>query len=365
MVDYLFVFLLPIIVFVGLGTSYEDIRYGKIRNNYIAVSIVYALASVMVFSFFLFRFGNLNFTYLVEYGINVVAALFVGFFIWHIGFWSAGDAKLFLAYSMLLPLSVYSLEYVTFFQSSVVIVNTFLPVFVFLAFKVLKKSGISEMSKAIREQLKISSIVALLFFLLSFQWIFQILIDFTGIRLPFLLQIILLVSLFSLLYRLPSKFVSVSIGVITLLRLIFDTASVLSLDFLYMFLQILVIFFIIRSLMLKLSYKMFSTSLSFDKLRPGMIPAESIVIKDKSYKKKEIDFSSFSKNSSDSKTRIVFTSDSLRPEEIEYLRSMERRLGFNSLRVYQTIPFAPFMFAGVILTILFQGSILNFLALLF
>ena len=93
---------LPIILFLGVITSYEDIKYGKIRNKWIILGLIY-LVVVYIILFLVYNIYNLNVTYLYFLLINGTLALLAGFLIWYICLWTAGDAKLFFVYALLIP----------------------------------------------------------------------------------------------------------------------------------------------------------------------------------------------------------------------------------------------------------------------
>jgi len=45
-------------------------------------------------------------------------------------------------------------------------------------------------------------------------------------------------------------------------------------------------------------------------------------------------------------------------EDIKKIQKLEKKFDFHSLQIQQTIPFAPFLFAGAVITYFF-GNILN------
>jgi Flp pilus assembly protein protease CpaA len=105
--------LLPAIVLFGLATSYSDIRHGKIRNRLVAAAIIYSFLATAAVTLSLVLAGEPVFSgYLPAYTVNIAAALVFGFGFWYAGLWGAGDAKLFVAYSSLVPLSFYSYGYI-------------------------------------------------------------------------------------------------------------------------------------------------------------------------------------------------------------------------------------------------------------
>ena len=133
--DYLL--LIPIFI-IGLITSFEDFRYGKIKNKWIKIGFLWGLTI-----FTLYIFWNLFFlllqhfkmtpssvfllrvSYLGEVFLNTGIALIVGFLMWRWNTWSAGDVKLFVLFSFLLPLKFYSNTYLSYFPSFAFLINIF------------------------------------------------------------------------------------------------------------------------------------------------------------------------------------------------------------------------------------------------
>jgi len=65
--------------------------------------------------------------------LNALLAFAAGFILWWFGLWAAGDAKLFGVLAMLLPLSTYDRAYMAVFPAYVLIFNTFVSVMAILA----------------------------------------------------------------------------------------------------------------------------------------------------------------------------------------------------------------------------------------
>lgn len=137
MFEIFVVFHLAVIIFCGLIASRSDILSGKIRNKDLFFCFLIGIFShvLLILSagqeWFL-EFGE--FVYLENFAVNLVVSVFVSYAIWHLGLWTAGDAKLFIVFSFLIPLNFYSKGYLGFFPSSAFLLNVFLPVFVFILF---------------------------------------------------------------------------------------------------------------------------------------------------------------------------------------------------------------------------------------
>jgi hypothetical protein len=272
-----------------------------------------------------------------------------------------------MAYAALLPLSVYSMEYLPLFQSSVLIVNTFLPLFAFLAVRVLLKSPARDMIRSLKKQLTPTNVAMIALFILSFQWIMERAFVYAGLNIPMLLQLVILLTLFSMLFRMPHKPLIMTAATILLLRMIIDLPSIMSWGFVTYFTQIFVLFVLLRSVILEMSFSHYSVPVPIVSLRTGMVPAESVILTDNNYSKEKIDFFSIGMRNKQKGSRIVLGTGVLTNENLTYIKKLHSsgRLPFDKIRIHQTVPFAPFMFLGVILTVLLHGSIVNLLGSLF
>jgi len=134
--DYLF---LPVLFFIGLVTSYQDFKEGKIQNKWILLGLVWGLGIYLLFLIWNLIVPYLSFelpTFLVSYIfkslINSAISLAIGYLLWYFNLWSAGDAKLFFIFSLLLPLKYYWRSALPYFPSFALLINTFIPIALFL-----------------------------------------------------------------------------------------------------------------------------------------------------------------------------------------------------------------------------------------
>jgi hypothetical protein len=143
--DYLF---LPVLVFIGLVTSYQDFCYGKIRNKWIIFGATWGIGIWLLLlgwsqlAHVLSQAYSMNFAYIMpsyvlKVAINSSISLVVGYLLWYFDLWSAGDAKLFFVISLLLPLKYYWKSAFPYFNSAVLLINIFSFALVFLALKSL------------------------------------------------------------------------------------------------------------------------------------------------------------------------------------------------------------------------------------
>jgi len=159
-------FFLPAILIFGIITSYEDIKYGKIRNKYILFAFFYSILAyfIVLISYKALNIP-LNYSYFADLIINLLFAVVAGFLFWNFKLWSAADGKLFIAYAVLIPLTFYSNFYTNYFPSLALLINSFIPYILFSFFLFLVKS------RVIWKELRKTKKVEFLMLFLSFFWI--------------------------------------------------------------------------------------------------------------------------------------------------------------------------------------------------
>jgi hypothetical protein len=353
--------MLPAILLFGIATSLEDHKKGKIRNIWIISAIGYSffILFTAVSSMLLLR-TPLNYSYITDYFVNIGFALSSGFIIWYIGLWSAGDAKLFLAYASLLPLTVYSFGYIPHFPSFIILINTFVPLLAFFFFRIFIQKNIRKRLSKLKFFVNPKNLLSMLISILGISWLIGFVSSLIGIQLDIFSHLFFLLIVYTILEKtLPIPIYEVGI-ILSILRLAFDFNNIISLQFLFGFIRNVLSFVVIKYLLIELSHDIFTTPVFIENLKPGMVPAEIIYKEGKKYKKKSITFSSlFDTLKKKRKLKPLFE-QALKEKDIEKLKILHKKGLFEShqLKVHQMIPFALFMFMGVLLTIIFQGNFL-------
>ena len=350
---------LPLILFLGVVTSYEDFREGKIRNKWILAAVVYALVSFSGLLVYFYYHGGFRITYAVEYFVMGIISLVIGYVIWLVGLWKAGDAKLFFAYSLLVPLSTYKHGYLPYFSSTNILINTFTPMFLFLSIVVLFRTSIRQKLYYLKKTFMLRNLASLFVFLFAFIWIMNLGFGLVGIYPDYFMSILFLFILVILIEKvLPFKLFTVVV-IMAVLRLLFDH-SVYTLDSWKFLLWVFVMFLFLRYFILYLGFSLLTKDVDIKLLKPGMVPAEKVYLEGGSYKKESIlYFSLFSylyEKAQKKEYLIEADAEGLTAEDVDKLQKMESKLGFEHLRIHQTFSFAPFMFFGVLLTLFFEGN---------
>lgn len=349
--------LLALLIFGG-WISYYDFKKGEIKNYSL-------LALILVAIFINTYFTGVFIDYPLLSSLNILGAIVAGVMIWIAGIWSAADAKLFMAIIFLFPVTFYQPQ-TGYFPGFAILINSAIPLFLFLFFQVFIKTSLQEKKEALISHLKLSFVLRLLLISSAMFCITFFISYFLKIRIEYLLWLIFLFLLFwfieqKLKIRLDYFFIFVVLFSL-LFALIFDLPlfTLHSLSFVLIFFLLIFFLFII----LTLSVSLFTNSVKIDKLKEGMIPAEMIVEEGEKFVKKPITFLTFLvllRQRAKWKPLIGFNPDGLEKEEIEEIRSLGKKglLKFEELKISLTIPFAPILFFGALLTYFSGGSLID------
>jgi len=116
---------LPAVLTLGVVSTLQDFRVRRISNWWIIISLVYALAAHII----LLVSGNLQeIRWSSHLLVNVLASAIVAVYFWRQNWWGGGDAKLFVSYAAMIPLSHYPIGYFSYyFASFLLLIITFAP----------------------------------------------------------------------------------------------------------------------------------------------------------------------------------------------------------------------------------------------
>lgn len=370
-------YFLPAILALGIITSYQDIKIGKIRNKWIIMALAYAcVVYIGLISYTYFTVG-IRIHYIIELVTNMLFAIGIGFGVWYFGIWTAGDGKLFIAFAALIPLSSYSLGYQEWIPSITLLINIFVPACLIMLGFILFKIKIKHIKKVLIEFLQnffqpktlLNSAISLF----AIFWGMQILLSSIGLGNAFFLRLILTMVVFAAIQKkLGKKSLYLMLG-ISLIRLAIDR-SIYSFSFWIDFLALVLIWRFIRSFLRgsasKLAYEIFAKDIDINKLKPGMVLSDMIEKKEKMTnqefndlnKEKSTEIIKYKEDYYIKRSKSPFNINNYIDEEAEGVTQKQidkiKHVGFKFIRVSQTMPFAPFIFLGVIFTIIAKGNIL-------
>lgn len=118
-------FFLPAVLALGIVSTLQDFRVRRISNLWIILSLIYALGIHVI----LFVSADKQEVFWWVHNIvNVLASAMVAIYFWKQNWWGGGDAKLFICYSALIPLSHYPFGYFSYyFAAFLLLIMTFVP----------------------------------------------------------------------------------------------------------------------------------------------------------------------------------------------------------------------------------------------
>lgn len=359
--DLLALLLLPGLLVFGLATSYEDIRSGRIRNSWVAGALVYSAGMLLIAMAILASRGDpINQEYLIKYGSNIIFALFAGIVIWLCNLWSAGDAKLFLAYAALVPLSFYAITPSDYFPSFILLGYTFVPFLLFYLWKIFFGTKAAIKREMLKEITRPERLQDNLWFVFAFSLLGKGITSFFHSHLPlfnsFFVTLALLFGamvLFERVLKISAKRVSMTIAIGGML-LAYE--HILTIEFMMFFGLMAFLFLFIRYFVLHLAFEVFSSPIYIEDLKPGMMVAENFVPEDDGYRKERLvplSFLSALMRQSEGKFLFSVASEGLTAEQAETIRRLhsEGKIPEHTIRIFQTVPFAPFLFLGSLLLI--------------
>ena len=329
----------PFLLVFTIVTSFEDARFGKIRNKWVLAAVLYGFLALLVQVLFLLVTGDqVNLDYLQVFVTNALAAALLGIALWLGHLWTAADAKLFFAYTLAVPLHWYRTSLFSGFPALALLINTVLPLAVFyggvILWKLLFGPDAMALRKALLEGLRFHRHAELLLFLFGFSWLVSKVLVFI---LPEAGLLVLIAGMF-LFYWVARRLLGVWVlrlsAFMSLLRLVLDAQAVLSPDFLLQFIVMYLFIAVVFVVLLNLSSAAFSEAVPVAGLMVGMIPAEDIAL-------------------------VAHRSEGMSAVEVALLKRLAK-LGKlpKKLRICHSVPFAPFMAAGVVLALLLGGNVL-------
>jgi len=121
---------LIIILLLGLITSYEDLKDGKVRNKWLLVFSGFCALLLIVEWIGGHKPDFKNEVFYIS--INSLCAFLTGYAVWKARIWPPGDAKLYAAYAFIIPLEFYEKGYLPYFPAFALIINIFIVALVYM-----------------------------------------------------------------------------------------------------------------------------------------------------------------------------------------------------------------------------------------
>ena len=327
---------------LGLLTSFTDLRSGKVPNKFVFPAIV---AGVL-----LNFLGGSSWLFFL---LNAVIAFLFGFLLFLARLWSAADAKLFLAFAVLFPSAYYSAAFF-FFPSFAIVINSFLPAFFALFLVALFRTSIGQKVAAARVALAPKEVAFFAVTLFAFYWIVSYLFSFLGVPLDFFLMVLVLFLVVEgVEMGFPGKTLYFS-AALAVFFLMLQFNAVTSPAFLLGFFLTLAVMLFLRLFVVYLGFFAFGKRVEISGLKAGMVLLEGVFEKKGFLEKKKLFFPCLLSALEDIKTNyaVDLSPRGLSEKDIALIRRKEKdgKARFHSLLVQETLPFAPLLFAGTIIS---------------
>jgi len=398
-IDIFDILFLPMLLFIGLITSYEDIKYGKVRNKWLRLGLIWGILIIVflylwypiaspVSRFFYFEIlgraadsvapvFTVSLAYLNKVVLNAGVSLALAYLMWKGGAWAAGDAKLFFIYALLLPLKYYWKSFLPVFPSFALMVNIFIPIFAYLLFRSFffntKYFYQSLRGKRIKEQkdkrapeqksrgkwgkikpklVMVITFIALFMFINLFQEPIknQTSIDIISFQ-AFIFAAIIIFG--SSLRKVFDKTISfwLALGILaSLLSYGLATSPVATWQTFYQSVLTMAVFMTLWTILRKMVdfhvLKTCAVEIDIDTLEPRMNIDENVL-------------SEIKKDKEDKDKLGVLYPDGLTEKQVAVVREFLEQKKKTKIKIYQPFPFVLWMFIGVMITLILKSSLFH------
>ena len=335
------------LLLVLVTVSYEDYRKRIIQNKYVV--LIFFMG--MFYQFL--NTGTLPLRTFLYFGY----ALIVGFAMWFLGLWPAGDAKLFSVLVMFLP--------ETFLRSGIILtysINIFVPIFIVLTVFVMFK-GRDKIKEGLKYAFNPYRVFILMVILLGFVgWIVQ---GLSGLGVPvnfFLILLILFVA-FEIFNMIPTFRTELVFTALAVLRIILDFETVSTIGFFKEYFSMIGLFIILRFFVIFVVYHFYGRYVEIEELEPGMSPSEGIVKTEDGFEKVSFMNSSFVDYMRQRKEDFIHNIIELTEEDVEKLKELREdgRMDIRTLFIDRTQHFAFMICIGFLITFVLGRDILTYL----
>lgn len=342
------VILLILVLILGVSASFSDIKNRLITNKLILISVIVGVV---------LNLTSNSLDLKINYLVNILFALFIGFLLWYINFWNAGDGKLFLAFTSLIPIELFFMSRTALYSYDV-IVYTFVPVFFLFLIMLIFQTKKEELTHSLKNSFKPLVVINVLVAFFSFQWIINVINFHSGLKLNLFISAIILFFVFDSLEKLLRIRLIYLFYLTAMLRIIFD-GSIYSTNFLLNFLFQIVIFYVFVYFFVNLAYYKFGTHVRIPDLIPGMNLCERIIKRGQKYvvvPEVKISLFMFIQEKVEEKSEIEMKPEGLSEKDIRKIQNWNKagKIEVGSLLIQKRIPYAPFQFFGVIVLIILR-----------
>lgn len=362
--------LLPFLISYGLCISYFDIKYKKIPNAINKFSLFFAiLLNFLLYFLFLKNEYSLFFWIYSQLTSILINFIFL-FLLWLFELISAADIKSSIVLFFLLP-PVFYFNYIPLIYHSIILQTAIIVLFFSIIPKIITNKSFKN-TKYFLDYLKpkiIATVFLYMYSLSLFSLIFKTI--FKNIPTLSFINIFFIFFIFLILRMIFKNEITKLMIILAFIRILIDFQKIANLKIIY-FLDSLIIpfatlyFFIF---LMYLSYDSFTKEVKIEELKEGMILAEKIEIKkDKNkiefnktqdFKRTIFDqfFNKLNKNSFEKEINYS-SKKGLTKENIKkiILLKNEKIFNYDTIRVFEEIPFAIYLILAMFLIYIFNGD---------
>ena len=348
---------LSIIVF-GAIIGFLDFKHVQINNIYIFLLLVIGLSLNVLFSGTLSNPSLEINSVFFQTVISILISFFIGFLLYFTNVWSASDAKLFTALTLLLPVTTCMYGCVNFLSSVTILINSFVPAAIFYLLLSLAKTDFKTIKKLAKRTLSYQKILNTIIFSFGFSALLQIFFDYINFYPSIYVEILILFVSMEIINKVLSfsKFVYLVLAIVIA---VFSFSSVFTLTFLYSLFLFIISLVTLKFLVYYISNLSFDKNVKINDLKPRMILAYGISKVDITKR-----YSSIQKIIYLIKSQKSITGDiHLTKEKINELKKLRRegKIKFDTVKIKDSSPFSSFLFLGALITFFVSGSIFYYL----
>ena len=363
--------LMIMILTLGILSSWQDIKYGKVRNRLLKSFFLLGIFLILI-AFIYSLLQNKSLLKVNDLGRIVGAtflAIFIGFFGWKFKMWTAADAKLFIVCVFLLPPAYYDSQ--SFFSAFLGLGNLLINILlVFFVYVVIESfigviglgldilSGRHKLPRSktpkrinLKRTLEVFKIVIGYICVIS---LIQLLRYYLGSSsLIKSVQVVLYIGLilsYPIFFRVFRKFnLLLIVPVIAVLVFLVISKSFWGFYFVRGVIKALCFISTLSLIRILADYyhqKKEIIVIPVEKLKPKLVLAGTTLSKLKNILYPQ---------------RVYLYPEGLTEEQAEEFKNILRRNNINTVECYRGFSFAPFVFSGVIITLLLRENIWSFL----
>ncbi|MEM4337041.1 MAG: hypothetical protein QXG86_03485 [Candidatus Woesearchaeota archaeon] len=344
------IYFVILIVLLSFLSIYTDIKYSKISNRVITLFSVIGVVSYALF----FICGKIDGGYLKKILINVGGTFLIGLILWYYNILSAGDAKLFFVFSLLIPSHIYKNSVFSHLGALDLFINTFIIAFIFVLIEYFfiekKKVNFSNIKKIKPKDIGISLLAVF-----SYSWLATLLLDKFGIETDTILIILCVYFLNLLINNILKESTIYFLFVVAILRVFVDYQNFFLFNFLYKFLLISGGYILLSNFFSLIFSDSFIREVKIRDLKPGMVTIEGLYKKSKKMNDKNI-------------TKKIINNCILKPKMCISILDIERinkitnkKIKNKKIKVISAIKFAPFICIGALITLIAKGNLILFI----